>query len=192
MRYAIRLVIASGLLGVGYLMGSSHVFLPAFAEQQDELPSEEAIRKIADAYAALKSASQQLQDESRYNSITKTLNPYSILVGGINVKEDLESGKGVDPDTYAALNVIAYDLKNQTKKFAKDENAEDDDLAEWVTEKKNRSESLLTKLGYDNYGRLTYDSKVVKMYSISRLRRLIDQRKVILNMTKERKPTKQK
>jgi len=65
---------------------------------------------------ALKSAANQLQIESRYSSVTKAINPYSVLVGGINVKDDLEGGHGVDPETFAALNVAAYDLKRNPLK----------------------------------------------------------------------------
>jgi hypothetical protein len=190
MRNSMRLFLACALVGFGYFLGSTQVFQDARAQQEDELPSEDALKKISEAYNALKSASQVLAAESRYSSITRAINPYSILVGGINVKADLESGQGVDPETFAALSVAAYDLKKNNMKEEK--NDDDNDLSEWVTDKKTSKESLLDKLGFDNNGRLTYDNKVVKMYSIAKLRRLNAQRIAVLNLSKDQKNARQK
>jgi hypothetical protein len=185
-----RLIVAGGLVALGYFLGSSQVFRDARAQQEEELPSEEAVKKIGDAYNALKTAAQMLQAESRYSSITKAVNPYSIQVGGINVKADLESGQGVDPETFAALSVAAYDRMKKNVKDDKSDN--EDEFADWAIEKTNLKESLIDKLGYDNSGRLTYDNKIVKMYSISKLRKMNAQRSSVLNMTREHKTVKQK
>ena len=172
MRSSVRVLPAGCLGAVGYILGTGQLHRVAFA-QPDETVSDEATKKINDAHDGLKKAAEQLKLESRYESVTKGVNPYSVLVGGINAKEDLESGHGVDPDTFAALNVAVYQLKKNSIK--------DESLADWVD---------TNLLGYDNNGHLTYRNKVVRIYSISRLRKLNAQRMVILGETKEVKKSR--
>lgn len=161
---------AGGLVAVGYILGSCNLFGIAHAQLDDVAVSEEAAKKIVDAHDALKKAMEQLKLESRYESVTKGVNAYAILVGGINAREDLESGQGVDPETFAALNVAAYQLKKN--------NIKDDSLSDWVD---------TNLLGYDSNGHLTYRNKVVRIYSISRMRKLNAQRMVVLGEIKENK-----
>lgn len=170
MQTSMRFVLAASLVAFGYLLGSSQILRTAGAQPEDSAPSDDAIKKIAEAHDSLKKAAAQLALESRYASVTKAVNPFAILVGGINAKDDLEAGHGVDPETYAALNVAAYELK---KNRAKDET-----LADWV------DPSLL---GYDSEGHLTYRNKVVRIYSISRLRKLNAQRMIVLGEIREKK-----
>lgn len=170
MKSSMRLMFACGLLAVGYFLGSSHVFQMAWGQSEESLPSDDAIKKVRDAYSAMKNAREQLKSESRYESVTKDLNPYAVLVGGLNVKEDLESGHGIDPESFAALNVAMFDIKKN--------NAKDETLADWVDAK---------LFSYDSNGRLMYRNKVVRVYSISRLRRLNAQRLVVLDEVKEKK-----
>lgn len=181
MRNSMRLLVVCGLVGFGYFLGSCHVDRIVLADAEEELPSDDSVKKITDAHNALKTAAQQLTIESRYSSVTKAINPYSILVGGLNVKEDLAAGHGVDPETFAALNVAAYDLKKNPLKGEKSDAADDNALADWIEVK------LLT---FDANGRLMYDGKLVKVYSISRLRKLNAQRTVILNGAKDRRSPK--
>ncbi len=173
MRSSMRFILAGSLVAVGFLLGSAQVFRPLQAQPDASAPSDDAVKKIREAYGSLKGAAAQLTLESRYTSITKDVNAYSVLVGGINVKDDLESGHGVDPDTFAALNLAVYEMKKN--------NAKDDSLADWVD---------INLFGYDNGGHLTYRNKVVRIYSISRMRRLNAQRLVILEEGKELKPAK--
>lgn len=181
MRNSMRFVLACGLVAFGYVLGSIHSDRLALANPEEELPSEDSIRKIADANNALKSAAQQLTIESRYSSVTKAINPYAVLVGGLNVKEDLEDGHGVDPETFAALNVAAYDLKKNPLKGEKSDAADDNALADWVDPQ---------LLAFDANGRLMYKNKVVKVYSISRLRKLNALRTLVLGGVKDRKAAK--
>ena len=187
MRNSMRLFVAASLVTFGYFLGSTPVFRAAQAQSEEEMPSEDAIRKIGEAHSLLKAAAQQLITESRYTSVTKAVNPYSVFVGGINVKDDLESGHGVDPETFAALNVAAYDLKHNTLKEEKDrrdrkaDKENEDGLADWID---------TNLLGYDNNGRLTYRNKVVRLYSISRMRKLNAQRLVVLSGMKDHKGIK--
>ena len=172
MRSSVRVLTAGCLVAIGYILGTCQVHRVALA-QPEESVSDEATKKISDAHDSLKKAVEQLKLESRYESVTKGVNPYSVLVGGINAKEDLEAGHGVDPDTFAALNVAVYQLKKN--------NIKDESLADWVD---------TNLLGYDNNGHLTYRNKVVRIYSISRLRKLNAQRMVILGETKEVKQSR--
>ncbi|HEY0983202.1 MULTISPECIES: hypothetical protein [unclassified Schlesneria] len=170
MRSAAWVLTATSLVAFGYVLGSTQVFPLAHAQPDDVSVSEESTKKIVEAHDALKKAMEQLKLESRYESVTKGVNSYAVLVGGINAKEDLESGQGVDPETFAALSTAAYQLKKYSIK--------DDSLADWVD---------TNLLGYDNNGHLTYRNKVVRIYSISRLRRLDAQRMVILGETTDNK-----
>lgn len=158
-----RLAFGAALVGLGYLLGSCSPFAPARAQDADSRPSEEAAKKITEANEKLKAAVETLKLESRYESATRHVNSYSVLVGGVNAKEDLESGHGVDPETFAALYTAAYDLKKL--------NIKDESLADWVE---------IAKLDYDAEGRLTYDGKVVRIYSVSRLKKLRAQRLVLI------------
>lgn len=167
MKSSMRIIVACGLVAVGYFLGSTRDFQAVQAQTEESMPSDEAIKKIRDAHVAIKAAVQQLKVESKYESVTKAVNPFSVLVGGINVKDDLESGHGVDPDTFAALSVAIYDIKKN--------NLKDDLLADWVDP---------NLFSYDNNGRLTFRDKVLRIYSISRLRKLNAQRQVVLEDSK--------
>ena len=162
-----RITFGVAMMGLGYLLGSSSPFAPVRAQDADSRPSEEAGKKITEANDKLKAAAETLKLESRYDSATKQVNSYAVLVGGVNPKEDLESGHGVDPETFAALYVAAYDMKKL--------NVKDDSLAEWVD---------ISQLDYDTEGRLTYGGKVVRIYPVSRLKKLRAQRLALIGEKK--------
>jgi hypothetical protein len=158
-----RLAIGGALVAFGYLLATYSPFMPVRAQDGASLPSDDATKKIAEANDKLKGAVEALKLESRYESATKGINSFAVLVGGLNAKEDLESGHGVDPETFAALYTAAYDLKKL--------NVKDDSLADWVD---------ITQLDYDSEGRLTYGGKVVRIYPVSRLKKLRAQRLVMI------------
>ena len=106
-----RLAFCGVLLATGYLLGTYSPFAPARAQEAASGPSEDTTKKIVDANDKLKVAVEALKLESRYESATRGINSYAVLVGGLNAKEDLEAGHGVDPETFAALYTAAYDLK---------------------------------------------------------------------------------
>ena len=166
-----RMALGSGLLAVGYLLGSLGLF-PAVRAQDGAAtgPSEDSAKKIVAANDALKAAVDQLKLESRYEVATKGINSYAVMVGGLNAKEDLESGHGVDPETFAALYAAAFDLKKLSLK--------DESLADWVD---------VNLLDYDAEGRLTYQNKVVRIYPVSRLKKLNAQRQVLIGEAKAEK-----
>ena len=144
MRTMIRCGLACALLAVGYVLGSIGAFSTALRAQETSADnvSEGARSKISAAYDALNEAMQVLEGERRYESVTHGVNAFSILVGGVNAREDLESGRGVDPETYVALYAG----------LANDE--------------------IAAELQKDDKGRLTYKNKVIRIYPISKLQRL--------------------
>ena len=152
---------AFGFMGLGYVLGAAGVTgsVVVWAQNEEEKPaavaaaagasSEEAQKKIAAAFEALKVAREALETESLYFSATKTMNSFGVLSGGLNAVEDLETGRGVDPETFAAL-------------YA--------DLA---------TEEVKLKLSKDDKGRLVYNGKLIQMYPISRLRKTFDARNAL-------------
>lgn len=163
-----RMAFGGALVALGYLLGTFSPFAPVRAQDAGGLPSDDAAKKILDVNEKLKGAVDALKLESRYESVTKVANPYAVLVGGLNSKEDLDAGHGVDPDTYAALYVAAFDMKKL--------NLRDDSLSEWVD---------ISQLDYDGEGRLTYAGKIVRIYPVSRLKKLRAQRLVLSGEVKK-------
>ena len=150
MRKVSQWSLACGLIGFGYLLGVSGVpgltlawaqNEPAAAAQPSAV-SEETQMKIAAAFAALQTAREGLEQETLYTPATKSLNVFGVLSGGLDAVSDLESGRGVDPETFAAL------YAGQA------------------------SDEISQKLGRDTENRLTYNGKLIQMYPISRLARL--------------------
>ncbi|HTN00968.1 hypothetical protein [Planctellipticum variicoloris] len=145
MRWLQRAALATVLVGSGYALGAWQIGRPGELAAQDNQVSElsdETKKKIVGVQEALAAAAQALKDENRLVPATKSVNAYAILCGGLNVVDDLESGRGVDPETFAAL--YAGDANDELKEF----------------------------LAFDPEGRLTYKSKVVRIYPISRLQKL--------------------
>lgn len=143
-------MILGGLLlfGAGYVLGTADVSLTRVARAQNPAGGEEGLGiqlaedtmiKIQDAKLALQDAMDALQNEGRYESITDGINSFLILSGGGDALGDLESGHGVDPETFAAL-YAGHAIPEIGDHLAK-----------------------------DDQGRLTYKGKVVRMYSESRL-----------------------
>ncbi|MEX0728761.1 MAG: hypothetical protein WEB58_03475 [Planctomycetaceae bacterium] len=150
MRWAFIGMSACGLLAVGYFMGANGVGQPQPVHAQDQVgPTEETVTKVQESLESLKIAMNQLSGEQLYQPATTGINAFAITVGGVNAIEDLESGRGVDPETYAALYAG----------FATEEVAE--------------------HLGTDEEGRMTYREKVIRMYPISRLKKAFEARMVL-------------
>ncbi|WP_437201328.1 hypothetical protein [Planctomicrobium sp. SH664] len=131
------------MLGVGYLCGSDRLTFETHAADDRKVDvSEENAKKIRAAYQKLEDAMEGLRGAGRYEAITKGANSFLILSGGGNAKEDLESGRGVDPETFAAL---------------------------YAGQALPEIKELLTT---DDQGRILYNNEVVRIYSKSRLDRL--------------------
>ncbi|HET6423150.1 MAG TPA: hypothetical protein VFG20_05670 [Planctomycetaceae bacterium] len=156
MSKAIRVCSALALIAGGFVLGRIDSSSWSRLHAQDEVtgPSEETTKKIQLANDALKAATESLKNESLYVSATKSINVFGVLTGGLNAVDDLESGRGVDPETFAALHA--------------------DDATEDVKQ----------HLGKDEDGRLTYKNKVVRIYPISRLKKAYGQRAIVTGEVK--------
>ncbi len=108
----------------------------------------ETVEKLEEAYTAIKAAREALEQDGKYVAATKATNFFAISVGGVNAIEDLEKGRGVDPETFAAL------------------------YAGLATDQ------VAAHLDRDDQGRLRYKNRVVRMYSIERLKQLFQRRKL--------------
>lgn len=149
------------LMGIGYVAGTRQVELTQAAHAQDAAApggadtgvqlAEETTRKIHDAKLALQDAVDALEVEGKYATITDGINAFLVLTGGGNALEDLESGQGVDPETFAAL-YAGLAIPEVADNLAK-----------------------------DDQGRLTYQGKVVRMYSQSRLEQSFEIRRKLAN-----------
>jgi len=167
-----RLLLGASLIAVGYLAGNLSLFSHVRAQDADGGPSDDATKKVALANEALRSAVDQLRLESRYEAVSKDINTYAVMVGGVNAQQDLESGAGVDPETFATLYVAAFNLKNL--------NIRDENLSDWLN---------MNLLNFDAEGHLTYENKIVRIYPVSRLKKLDSQRRVLIG---EVRPEKKK
>lgn len=150
MRTTIRWCIAVGLLICGYVLGASGVLSPVHVLAQpaeDDLGlTEDTQEKYKTTFNALQTTGQALQDEGRYVPAIQGVNAFAISVGGVDAIEDLETGRGVDPETFAGLYAgRAIDEISQ-------------------------------HLARDAEGRLTYKNRIVRIYPISRLQQLFAQR----------------
>lgn len=148
MKILSRVIGGSALLLLGYVLGSTGVLAPSAGWAQQERPEllPETVEKIKSAYNALSLAGSTLQQEKAYVPAMKGVNAFAILAGGLDAKQDLESGRGVDPETFAALyaGLASDDIKKDIDR--------------------------------DEQNRVTYKGKVVQMYPIARLKQLFEAR----------------
>ena len=148
MRAIARSLSCLGLLLAGYVVGSLQLTRPSFlqAEQQAE-PLPNAIRdRLRDTDRNISETMQVLQDEKRYVPAIQGLNAFATSVGGVDAVADLESGQGVDPETFAGI------YAGQA-------------LAE-----------VAEHLARDGEGHMTYKNKIIRVYSSTRLRQLFAMR----------------
>ena len=136
------------MLTAGYLCGSGALPLQSTltAQDADSGLSDDTATKIHAAHEALKSAMDALQQDGKYEGLSETPNAFLILCGGGNATEDLASGQGVDPETFAAL--YAGSVKPEIK-------------------------DSLTR---DDQGRLLHNDQLVRLYSRTRLEKLFAER----------------
>ncbi|MDA1162265.1 MAG: hypothetical protein O3B13_04105 [Planctomycetota bacterium] len=149
MRVIWKTVSVLGIFGLGYLAGSAQWAGTSSATAQGlgaNPPGEEVTKSITAAYSALQSVRSALNQEGRYKPATKIMNIAGVMGGGIDAIADLESGRGVDPETFGAL-------------YAG-----------------HASDEVSVEIDTDQNGRLTYKGKVVRMYSIERLKQTYQER----------------
>ncbi len=141
------------LIGTGYLCGMAHILVSTAGAQPGADISDAAGDKVRAANTALRSALQSLESEGAYNSVMLVPNSYLILSGGGDAQADLDSGNGVDPETFAAL----YAAMSIT--------GEDGLIDPLIKESLSMSN-----------GQVTYNGEVVMLYSRERLRQYFAER----------------
>ena len=149
MRCCQTLLFGAAMLTAGYWLGAGGALQPrpVFAQAEEgSKEGAEAENKIRAVQGALQTAMEDLRQISKYNAITDGINSFLILSGGGDAMQDLDSGNGVDPETFAGI----YAGK------AIPEVAE--------------------KLGTDDEGRITYHDKPITIYSRKRLQRMFAER----------------
>lgn len=132
------------MLGLGYLAGSAGLITGGVAVAQDKAGG--ANDKVKALHAALTEAVKALEDENRYVAITQGPNAFLAMAGGGNARQDLDSGSGVDPETFAAL-------------YAGKANPD-----------------IIDQVQKDDQGRLTFNGNVIQMYSRTRLQQIFAER----------------
>jgi hypothetical protein len=150
MRWVLRSLSCCGFLFVGYVVGSLQIGGPTFlrADPQSDSPKQsesipEAVRvKVREANRALSDAMLALQDEKRYVPAIQGVNAFATSVGGVDAVADLESGNGVDPETFAAL-YAGLALPEVAESLAR-----------------------------NTEGHMTYKNKVIRIYSPTRMKQL--------------------
>lgn len=108
--------------------------------------SEDAANQVRTVNRSLDAAKDELESEGRYKSASGMVNPFLVLGGGGDAVADLEADNGVDPETFAALYAG----------LASDEIKDD------VT--------------IDDEGHVLYKGRIVRMYSVKRLKALYARR----------------
>lgn len=149
MRCYRTLTFGAAMLALGYVLGAGGgLGLPsAFAQPEENTgPGEESENKIRSVQRALQEAMEQLRQDGHYNTITDGMNSFLILSGGGDAQQDLDSGNGVDPETFAAI----YAGKAIPE--------------------------IADQLGSDDEGRITYNDKPITIYSRKRLQRMFAER----------------
>ena len=102
--------------------------------------------RIKAALDAINVAQQALMQEGLYTPAVEGLNTFAVTAGGVNAISDLETGRGVDPETFAGLYAgLAVDEVNE-------------------------------QLGRDDEGRLTYKNRLIRMSPISDIKRMYSNR----------------
>lgn len=150
-----RLASSAALLGAGAVLGAWAVGpatpLAAQVAPADAAPeiSEATAEKIKSALSAVGTAQATLEQDGLYRPAVKGPNTYAVFSGGLDAVADLESGRGVDPVTFAGLHA----------------GLATDDIA--------------PQLAFDANGRLTYRGKLVRIYSIERMKQLAERQAAV-------------
>ncbi|MEZ6034848.1 MAG: hypothetical protein R3C17_17285 [Planctomycetaceae bacterium] len=158
-------VLVSGLVlfAAGFVCGHLDSALPSMLNAQQDNPSKYSEQMLT-AYQKARKAVVDLNDmfiaTGQSTAAASDVNYFSVSVGGIDVHRDLEEGRGVDPETFAAL--YAYE----------------DQITNGVKERifKQFGVDVSQHLDTDDNGRIRYKQKVVQLYSTERLNELFNRR----------------
>ncbi|MCH2211362.1 MAG: hypothetical protein MK110_08675 [Fuerstiella sp.] len=147
-------VFAAMVFAAGCLVGSSHELGPdrVQAARQDKEPlSGEALLTYKQSKIIMDSLSDMLAAERTHRSVTEGENYFALSVGGIDSLQELEEGRGVDPETFAAL-YAGLALPN-----------------------------IAQHLEVDDNGRIRYKGNIVRLYSRERLKDVFRRRTELQN-----------
>ncbi len=152
MRITLRMLMVVMLVGCGYFLGTMKWLEPQPARAQGANQQETTNDKIKAAYKALENARLALESDGKYKGVIEGVNAFAVTVGGVDAKRDLDEGRGVDPETFAAIYAGQYtaDIKDKLKK--------------------------------DDQGRMLYNNKVIRLYSVERLKKLYQKRTGIIGI----------
>lgn len=148
------ILFACGVFAAGYLLGSADaltVHTLDAAAQDDERLSSDALILYKQSRNELDKLGDTLVAEQRHQPASEGENFFALSVGGIDAMRDLEEGRGVDPETFAALYagralpVVAEHIE------------------------------------IDDNGRIRYKGNIVRMYSRERLKKTFRLRDEIRN-----------
>jgi hypothetical protein len=141
-----RTMAVMGLISVGYFLGTLEMFSPKNVRAQPAVGEKSTKDKVKDAQKAVDNAQRALLTDKTYQPVINGINAFATTVGGVDALKDLEEGRGVDPETFAGLYAGQILSKHE---MHLDKNAN---------------------------GQLTYKGKVIRMYSIDRLKKLYAKR----------------
>lgn len=137
------------LLVLGVLFGRMTA-APELRAQQESEDESEYTQEVVDAYIKANKGVRELTNLFVASGKTSTafggMNYFAASVGGIDAERDLEEGRGVDPETFAAL------------------------YADQASPK------ISEHLDFDAEGRLRYKKTVIRIYSRERLKQLFQRR----------------
>ena len=165
MRRIAVLLTGFGLFAVGFICGHLDSALPSTLNAQLDEPAQltpDALIAYQKARKAVSDMNDTFVAAGFSTAAASDVNYFSVSVGGIDVMRDLEEGRGVDPETFAALYAF-----------------EDQELgATGKTERifKRFRVDVSQHLDSDDHGRIRYKGKVVQMYSTERLNQLFKRR----------------
>lgn len=138
------------LLGLGYVAGASlgpaHQTVQAAQEETSIAYSKDVLEAYKKATKAVRELNNLFVAGGQSTQVFGGMNYFAASVGGIDAEKDLEEGRGVDPETFAAL-------------YA--------GLA---------SPRITEHLDFDQLGRLRYKKNVIRIYSQERLKLMFQQR----------------
>jgi len=143
--------VGSGFLFIsGLVVGTLLSPAPLSLHAQQESETTQVSKDVLDAYKRAHKAIRELNNlfvaSGESTTVFGGVNYFATSVGGINAERDLEEGRGVDPETFAAL------------------------YAEMATPR------IAQHLDFDEQGRLRYKKNVIRIYSRDRLKQLFQRR----------------
>jgi hypothetical protein len=137
--------VVSGLIlfAAGYATATLSGFAPSSIEATQDAALDQVSNDTLKAYKKVTKAIKELNNlyeaSGQSKSVFEGVNYFAASVGGINAERDLEEGRGVDPETFAAIYAGAA------------------------------SREIKENLDADELGRLRYKKNVIRLYSQERL-----------------------